>query len=429
MFEGIVITLREGVEAVLVLSIALAFLRRRGLERLTPALIAGTTAAIVASIGVAWLATRITWNEELAEGIAELIGAALVFSLVVWMWRAAPRIKHEIETALGRAAGTGAAPATEASPGGGSALGVMLFAFGMVLREGAETAIFLSAARFNSEGVALWLGAVIGLALAIGFGVLFVRGSLRVPLKPFFTVTSAVLTLLAIQLLIGGLHELSEAQVLPASRVEMAIVGPIVRSELLVFALTIAMVAAWLLLGARGARANADDAATGPEARLARAAARSEATRRRVSGVIGLAVVGLLISAFVRESKQPDRAPATPLTPSGGEVTLDAAPLADGRLHFYETPVTGGSVRFFAVKVGDQVQTCLDACEICGDKGYYEQGSSIVCRNCSAPIVRASLGRTGGCNPIPLAHRSLATGAIAIGEKDLEDALPKMKGR
>ena len=114
---------------------------------------------------------------------------------------------------------------------------------------------------------------------------------------------------------------------------------------------------------------------------------------------------------------------------SGGEVRFDGGPLADGRLHFYETPVTGGTVRFFAVRVGDEVKTCLDACEICGDKGYYEQGSSVICRNCSAPIVRGSLGRTGGCNPIPIAHQTLGGGVIGLSERELVEALPKMKGR
>ncbi|HKQ57648.1 MAG TPA: FTR1 family protein, partial [Candidatus Eisenbacteria bacterium] len=238
MFEALIITLREGVEAVLVLAIALAFLRRRGRENLAPALYGGTGAALLLSVGVAWLATRVTWNEELAEGIAMLVGAALVATLVVWMWRAAPRMREEIEGGLTRATGN-------AQTGG--VLGVFLFAFAMVFREGVETAVFLSAARFNSEGVSLWLGSLIGLALAIGFGVLFVRGSVRIPLRPFFTLTSAVLTLLALQLLAGGLHELSEAQVLPASKQEMAVIGPIVRSDLLLFTLSIALITAWLL--------------------------------------------------------------------------------------------------------------------------------------------------------------------------------------
>jgi FTR1 family protein len=421
MFEALIITLREGVEAVLVLAIALACLRRRGQEHLSRALFAGTAAALLLSVGVAALATRVTWNQELAEGLAMLIGAALVISLVIWMWRAAPHMRDEVESGLARAsARTGT---------GGGVAGIFLFAFAMVFREGVETAIFLSAARFNTEGMTLWLGAAAGLGLAIGFGVLFVRGSVKIPLRAFFTLTSAVLALLALQLLAGGLHELSEAQVLPASRTEMAIIGPIVRSDLLLFTLTIALIAGWLLFGpGRPVPAPAADA-SGPGKRLARAAAGRDAARRRWIGVIGLLMVGLLSTAFVQQSRQPLRAPGEALTVTDGEARFDAAPLADGVLRFYEVPIAGRSVRFFALQVGDELRTCFDACEICGDQGYYERGPELICRNCTAPIVRTSLGRTGGCNPIPLAHERRAGGTIAVSAADLEAAIPHLGGR
>ncbi|MGH7730622.1 MAG: Fe-S-containing protein [Candidatus Eiseniibacteriota bacterium] len=420
MFDALIITLREGVEAVLVLAIALAYLRRVGRPHLSGALYAGAGAALLLSAGVALLATRVTWNEELAEGIAMLVGSALVATLVVWMWRAAPRMRTEIEEGLARA--------TEGARAGGGVAGVFLFALAMVFREGVETAIFLSAARFNSEGLALWLGALAGLALAIGFGVLFVRGSVRLPLRPFFTLTSAVLAILALQLLAGGLHELSEALVLPASKAEMAIIGPIVRSDLLIVTLTIALAAGWLLLG-RSARAVAPVRASGPEARIARASAQRDAARRRWSGIVGLLMVALLSTAFVQQSRQPLRPPGQPLALAGGEASFDPAPLADGLMRFYEVPVAGTTVRFFAVTAGEEVRTCFDACEICGDKGYYERGPELICRNCSAPIVRTSLGRTGGCNPIPLPHRRRADGSLAVTEADLRSVIPHLGGR
>jgi len=234
--------------------------------------------------------------------------------------------------------------------------------------------------------------------------------------------------LVALQLLVGGLHELSEAQVLPASKSEMALIGPLVRSDLLIFTLTIAIAVGWLLLGRPTAAAPAADA-TGPAARLARAARQQETARRRWSGIVGLLVIALLASAFVRESHQPTRPPATPLPVSGGEARLDVAPLADGHLHFFEVPVAGSTVRIFALKVGSDIKTCFDACEICGDKGYYERGSSLICRNCVAPIVRTSVGRTGGCNPIPLPHHAVGSTAIAVSESDLQAMLPHLKGR
>ena len=428
MFEAFVITLREGVEAALVLAIALSLLERRGLSRLRGALFAGAGLALVASAAVAVAATRVTWNEELAEGIAMLVGAVLVLTLVWWMWRAAPRLKHEIEAGIERAARAGGS--ASAWPG------LFLFAFGMVLREGVETAVFLSAASFNSAGVQRWLGALAGVVLAVLFGVLFARGTLKVPLKPFFSLTSAVLLLIALQLLIGGLHELSEAQILPASRAEMALIGPLVKNELLLFTLTVALAALWLLVGSgsRGAPAPAvAAAASGPEARLERARTAREASRRRWTGIVAVVVVGFLAVAFVQSARLPGRAPATALAIEGGAAGFDAAPLADGHLHFFETVVADAHgeprpVRFFAVRVAGEIRTCFDACEICGDKGYFETPGAVVCRNCTSPIVLGSLGRTGGCNPIPLPH-TLSGGRVVVRGSDLAAALPRLSGK
>jgi len=415
MFEALAITLREGVEAALVLGIALSLLRKRGLDHLRGALAAGTVTALVASVGVAALAQRITWNEEIAEGVTMLVGAVLVLTLTIWMMRAAPHMKQEIETGL-----------TRATAKGSGAFGVFLFAFGMVFREGAETALFLSATGFNTEGLGLWIGAAIGLVLAVGFGVLFVRGSLRVPLKPFFSVTTAVLLLIAAQLLVGGLHELSEGGVLPATRQSMALVCPVVKNELLLFTLTVAIAAGWLLFGPRTAEPRPIPA-EGPEARLALAARRRETARRRWSGIVGVIVVGLLSVAFVRGARVPGKPPATPVVAESGAYRIDTSTFDDHKLHFYSTTLDGRDVRFFAVETDNALVTCVDGCEICGDIGYFEDGVSVVCRNCTSPIVKNSLGRSGGCNPIPVPS-SREEGKLFVRESDLRAGFARIRG-
>jgi len=419
MIEAFVITLREGVEAALLLSIALSILRRRGLDALRGPLLAGAAAALVVSFVFASWAVRVTYNEELAEGIAMLVGAVLVASLVWWMWKAGPHFKEEIETGIDRASGHHPRGAT---------LGLFLFAFGMVFREGAETALFLATTGVNSAALARWLGALAGLVLAAVFGVLFARGALRFPLKPFFTITSSVLALIALQLLIGGLHELSEAQVLPSSKTEMAIIGPIVKSELLIFTLTVALAAGWLLFGTTRPLPPAPADATGPEARLARAARQREAARRRWTAVVGVLIVGMLAVAFVAGSHVPPPAPAEAAALDAGEVRIPAAALGDGHMHFYETAVDGRTVRWFAIQAGDALQTCFDACEICGDLGYFEDGGTVVCRNCTSPIPLTTLGREGGCNPIPLPHAA-AGDTLRIAESDLRAVFEHLGGK
>jgi high-affinity iron transporter len=416
MFEALVITLREGVEAALVLAIASGLLQRQGQAARVPALLAGAGAALLASVGLAALAGRMTWNEEIVEGVAMLVGAGFVLSLTWWMWKSAPRMKQEIESGLARGARAGAG-------------GVALFGFVMVLREGFETAVFLAAAEFNSGGLMMWAGAGIGLALAVGFGVLFARGAFKVPLKPFFQLTTVVLLMLAFQLLVGGLHELSEGQVLPASKAEMAIIGPLVKNEMLLFTLTLAVALGWMLFGAgRVPAPAATDRMSAPEARLARAAAARQAAWQRGLAVLGAAVVGLLAVAFVTRARVPGPEPAAALAVSGAGVDFDAATLSDGRMHFYEVETAAGRARFFALDAGGEIHTCLDACEICGPIGYFLDGSAVICRNCVSPIALGSLDRGGGCNPVPVAHR-LDSGRVRIDVAALEAALPLAKGR
>ena len=89
----------------------------------------------------------------------------------------------------------------------------------------------------------------------------------------------------------------------------------------------------------------------------------------------------------------------------------------------------GPGYTFTSVKVGERVLTCFDACEICGAKGYFEDGRSVVCRNCASPIPRSTLGRSGGCNPIPLPHATESSGALTITERDVRAILPHLRGR
>ena len=438
MFEALVITLREGVEAALVLAIATGLLRRQGRGDLVGALLAGAGAALAVSAVLAMVATRITYNEEIVEGVGMLVGAVFVLTLTVWMWRAAPRMKEEITTGLARGAARGA-------------LGIAAFGFVMVLREGFETAVFLAAAQFNSSGLQLWAGALVGLGLATAFGVAFARGALKISLKPFFSLTTAVLLLVAFQLVVGGLHELSEGGVLPASHTEMALVGPIVKNELLLFTLTLALAVGWMLMGA-GRTPGASDASAAPapkapeaqtsapearmkaqtpssaQSRLARAAASRERSWRRGFALLGLVVVALLAASFASRARIPAAEAATALAPEAGQVSFEGGLLADGRMHIFETPLGQGSVRFFAVRVGADVRTNLDACEICGPIGYFLEGGAAVCRNCTSPIALTSLGRRGGCNPIPLRSRLEGT-RVVVDVADLAAVAPLAKGR
>src|ERR1700726_2504044 len=98
-------------------------------------------------------------------------------------------------------------------------------------RAGAYSALIVGGVELSSEGLQTWIGTIVGIAAAVAVGLFFFKGTLRVPLHRFFAATSAILMLVAFQLALTGLHELSEARWLPSSKQEMALIGPIVRNE------------------------------------------------------------------------------------------------------------------------------------------------------------------------------------------------------
>ena len=228
MLEALVITLREGVEAALVVGIIVTFLRREGLERHLKAVWIGIGAAVVGSFAGAFALYRAAVNEEVFAGLLYLTSAIVVASMAAWMWRHSQGLSGEIKGSLGTI--------VRGERLGSVGVGIFVFTFLMVAREGVETVLFLSALSLSSGGLMALLGAAIGIGLAVLFGVLFVRGSLRIDLRRFFAITGIALVVFVIQLLCNAYHELSEAGWLPANPRTMAVLGPLVRNEFFFFA-------------------------------------------------------------------------------------------------------------------------------------------------------------------------------------------------
>ncbi len=404
MLEALVIVLREGVEASLVLAIVLAYLQKSGRGALAPWVWGGLGLALLGSVAGAFALNQFQWNAEAFEGVLLLLGAVGVLTLVVWMNRAAKGLKREIESKVEIAA-------TRPT---GAGFGVLLFCGLMILREGVETLLFLSAIAIDTDGVSRLIGAGLGLLLSVVFAFYLLRGSLRIDLGKFFRVTTLVLYVLVFQMIVGGLHELSEAGWIPSTRTMMAIVGPIVRHDTLIF--LAAIVLALLFVGTSGGRKPAaaampasDDPAD-PAARRLLLADAQRARRIRIGALVsGGAVVALLAGSILAAPGPPAMAPAAVVTPVDGSIALPLAEVSDGRMHFFavaDPGEAGAALRFFTIQKPDgSMQACMDACEICGDQGYYEAAGAVTCRNCAAPINLPTLGQTGGCNPIPVVSK------------------------
>jgi high-affinity iron transporter len=207
MLQAFVITLREGLEAFLIVAISLAYLRKTGRNALIPAIHWGIAVSILLSIGAGLLLARAR-NQSLWEGVLGIAAAFLVASLTVHMWRAGRYMKKEIEGKL---------EASSEKLGRGAFWGVFSFTLLMITREGMETAMLMNALLFQVKALNITAGALGGTLLAAFVAFLWSRFGHRVNLARFFQVTAIFLLVFVVQLFIYGFHELAEAHVLPNS--------------------------------------------------------------------------------------------------------------------------------------------------------------------------------------------------------------------
>ena len=204
MLQAFVITLREGLEAFLIVAISLAYLKKSGRRSLIPAVHWGIAASVALSILAGILFARAS-NQALWEGLLALVAGILVASLTVHMWRAGKRMKRDIETRL---------EASSARVGSGAFLGVLGFTLLMMTREGMETALLMNTLLFSVGALDIIGGAVAGTLVAAFIAFLWSRYGHRVNLSRFFQVTAVFLMVFVVQLFIYGFHELTEANII-----------------------------------------------------------------------------------------------------------------------------------------------------------------------------------------------------------------------
>jgi high-affinity iron transporter len=205
LLPAFVITLREGVEAALIVGIVAAFLVRQGRRDALRPMWLGVGLGLGLCAGVA-VALRIAGQElperqqESLETVVGLIAVGFVTYMVVWMRRHSRGLRGVLEGDAATALATG------------SAIGLLTMAFLAVLREGFETAVFLLAVfQDTSNPGSAGTGAILGLVAALALGVTLYRGGVKINLSRFFRLTGLVLVLVAAGLAAMSVHTAHEA--------------------------------------------------------------------------------------------------------------------------------------------------------------------------------------------------------------------------
>jgi len=399
VISSFLIALREGVEAALVVGIVLVYLDRTNRSRLVRFVWAGVALAAVLSLAVAVALEHWRIDQDGFEGLLMLIAAGFVVTMIVWMNRVARHLRKDIERRMESFAGK-----SDFAAG----LGLGTFVFLLVLREGAELALILRAVELSSEGIAVWIGTGLGLVVAVAIGIFFFQGTLKIPLGSFFATTSAILMVVAVQLALTGVHELSEARWLPSSKQEMALVGPIVRNEVFFFvvilgAAVLVVLRQWLTISREGAAATITNEA---ERRRLLWERRKQGRWMFAAAATFMAVILTFAAEFVYARVAAAPPQARMLTAQGNVVHVPTAEVSDGNLHTFRVEVNGTSLRFLVIrKPNGSWGTALDACMICGWSGYHQDGGNVTCRNCASAIYVPTIGQAGGCNPVGVASR------------------------
>jgi high-affinity iron transporter len=208
MLAAGLVGLREGIEAALIIGILMGYLAKIGQRRQMRVAWGGVAAALLLSallaVGITAVGGELQGRaEQLFEGTTMFLAVAMLTGMFLWMRMQARSLKPSLERELRTALEAGHTA---------SLFGV---AFIAIFREGVETALFLSASAFASNGLGTLAGALAGLAAAAVIGWAIYVFSVRLNLKPFFNVTSVALLFFAAGLLGLAVHEYQEAGLLP----------------------------------------------------------------------------------------------------------------------------------------------------------------------------------------------------------------------
>ena len=224
MLASFLLSLREGLEAALIIGIVLAALRKTGRPGLMPVIWQGLVAAIAASLVAAfvlnWLGTEFEGRaEQIFEGITMLAAAILLTWMIFWMKRQAADQKKDLETGISQAARQS------------NRWALFWLSFLAVGREGLELVLFLVATKLASGAAQTILGALLGLTTAALLGWMLFTSSKRLRLEQFFLVTNILLVFFAAGLVAHGVHEFNEAGIIPSLIEHIWDINPILNEK------------------------------------------------------------------------------------------------------------------------------------------------------------------------------------------------------
>jgi len=208
MLSSFFISFREGLEAFLIIGIIISYLYKINEKKYIKHVIFGVLSAIVLSISLAYIFELLLGGfegkiEQIFEGSVMLLAVAVLTYMIFWMNNQAKKIKSDIEISVENAINKG------------KIFSLFLLGFIVVLREGAETALFFRAISFQTSSKELIIGGIIGIITSIILALIFFISTKKINLSLFFRITGILIMFIAAGLLSSSLHEFQEAKIIP----------------------------------------------------------------------------------------------------------------------------------------------------------------------------------------------------------------------
>ena len=276
--------------------------------------------------------------------------------------------------------------------------------FGFEYAFSTDEIVLMGSSLLETESLARLSGFIFGSLLVLIAGWAYVRATRLVPAKVRLAITTAVFVIVIGPRSILLYQQFAARGFLPRSLTIFELVLWIQNAHTVILLTLVALTAIPGLIAIfYGSK---PEQVSGPEARLAKA---DRITRRHfLQLALGGAIVfatSLTVGKRVAEAV-PELSPIEPSTVKGNIVSVSRALVSDGHLHrFAYTTEDGTQVRFIVIRKNAVAYGCgLDACEICGESGYYEDAGKVICRRCGVMMNIQTIGFPGGCNPIPIKY-------------------------
>lgn len=292
--------------------------------------------------------------------------------------------------------------------------------FGFEYAFSTDEIVLMGSSPLETESLARFSGFAFGSLLVVIAGWAYVRATRLVPAMVRLAITTAVFLVVIGPRSILLYQQFAIRGFLPRSRTIFELVlwiqnaNTVILLALVVLTAIPGIIAIWF--GSKPVNVS------GPEARLAKA---DRITRRHflelaLGGTV-VFVAALTVGRRVAESV-PELSPIEPSTVEGNVVSVSRELVSDGHLHrFAYVTKDGTQVRFIVIQKNAVAYGCgLDACEICGESGYYEDGGKVICRRCGVMMNIQTIGFPGGCNPIPIKYE--------VGPKELRFFADELSG-